>query len=92
MKVENCFRVRLISLLLGTVLLCFGTAVAAESGPFEVRTETDVRAEMRDGVVPYWSSHLEGAESELIIPSGHWSHLHPDGMAEIRRILLKHLE
>lgn len=43
-----------------------------------------------DGVVPYWSSHLDGAESELIIPSEHWSHLHPEGMAEIRRILLLH--
>ena len=24
-----------------------------------------------DGVVPYWSSHLDGAESELIVRSGH---------------------
>ena len=24
-----------------------------------------------DGVVPYWSSHLEGAQSELIVPSNH---------------------
>jgi hypothetical protein len=24
-----------------------------------------------DGVVPYWSSHLDGAESEKIVPSGH---------------------
>ncbi len=43
-----------------------------------------------DGIVPYWSSHLDGAESELIIPSGHWSHLHPMGMAEIKRILILH--
>lgn len=45
-----------------------------------------------DGIVPYWSAHLEGAESETIVPSGHWSHLHPEGMAEIRRILHLHLE
>lgn len=44
-----------------------------------------------DGVVPYWSSHMDGAASELVIPSDHWSHLHPEGMAEIRRILLLHL-
>jgi pimeloyl-ACP methyl ester carboxylesterase len=50
------------------------------------------RRESSDGVVPFWSSHLEGAESELIVPSGHWSHLHPEGMVEIRRILLKHLD
>ncbi len=49
------------------------------------------RPQSSDGVVPYWSSHLEGAESEVTIPSGHWSHLHPDGMAEIRRLLLLHL-
>jgi pimeloyl-ACP methyl ester carboxylesterase len=41
-----------------------------------------------DGIVPYWSSHIEGAESELIIPSEHWSILHPLGMAEIKRILI----
>jgi len=44
-----------------------------------------------DGIVPYWSSHLDGAESELIVPSGHWSNQHPMAIAEIRRILLKHL-
>lgn len=27
--------------------------------------------ESTDGVVPYWSSHLEGADSEKIVPSGH---------------------
>lgn len=43
-----------------------------------------------DGIVPYWSSHLNGAETERIIPSGHWSHRHPAGMAEIKRILLQH--
>jgi pimeloyl-ACP methyl ester carboxylesterase len=45
-----------------------------------------------DGIVPYWSSHLAGAQSERIIPSGHWSHLHPLGMVEIKRILNEHLQ
>jgi hypothetical protein len=44
-----------------------------------------------DGIVPYWSSHLDGAESELIVPSGHWSNQNPAAIAEVRRILLKHL-
>lgn len=44
-----------------------------------------------DGVVPYWSSHLDGAESELIVPSGHWSNQHPAAIAEVKRILYKHL-
>ncbi len=43
-----------------------------------------------DGIVPYWSSHLDGAVSEKIIPSEHWSILHPMGMAEVKRILLKY--
>ena len=49
------------------------------------------KPESSDGIVPYWSSHLDGAASERIIPSGHWSHLHPAGMAEIKRILLLHI-
>ncbi len=44
-----------------------------------------------DGVVPYWSSHMDGARSERIIPSGHWSQLHPQGMREIKRVLLENL-
>lgn len=44
-----------------------------------------------DGIVPYWSSHLDGAESELIVPSGHWTNRNPEAIAEVRRILLKHL-
>jgi hypothetical protein len=41
-----------------------------------------------DGFVPYWSSHLEGAKSELIVPSGHSAHQNPQAIAEVRRILL----
>lgn len=44
-----------------------------------------------DGIVPYWSSHLDGAQSEIIIPSGHWTNQHPQGIAEVRRILHLHL-
>ena len=44
-----------------------------------------------DGVVPYWSSHIDGAESEIIVPSGHWSNQHPLAIAEVRRILYLHL-
>lgn len=44
-----------------------------------------------DGLVPYWSSHIAGAESERVIPAGHWTHLHPLGMVEIQRILREHL-
>lgn len=40
-----------------------------------------------DGIVPYWSSHLAGARSELIVPSGHNAHQNPQAIAEVRRIL-----
>jgi len=40
-----------------------------------------------DGVVPYWSSHMEGAKSELIVPCNHSAQLNPQGIAEVRRIL-----
>jgi pimeloyl-ACP methyl ester carboxylesterase len=45
-----------------------------------------------DGVVAYSRSHLDGAESELIVRYGHETFLHPDAVAEIKRILHEHLE
>jgi len=44
-----------------------------------------------DGVVPYGSSHLAGAESEKIVPSGHSVQDTPQAIIEIRRILQQHL-
>jgi len=44
-----------------------------------------------DGVVPYWSSHMKGAKSEKIVPSGHGAHENPEGIAELERILKLHL-
>ena len=43
-----------------------------------------------DGFVPYWSSHLDGAESEFIVPTNHSAHRSPQAIEEVRRILLKH--
>jgi hypothetical protein len=40
-----------------------------------------------DGLVPYWSSHLEGAVSEKVIISGHSVQETPQAVLEIRRIL-----
>lgn len=45
-----------------------------------------------DGVVPYASSHLDGAQSELVVHSGHSAHEHPLAIREMRRILLLHLQ
>ena len=40
-----------------------------------------------DGVVPYWSSHLEGAQSELIVNSDHGAQYNPQAIREVERIL-----
>jgi pimeloyl-ACP methyl ester carboxylesterase len=44
-----------------------------------------------DGVVAYWSSHLDGAKSELIVPGPHGSCELPQTIAELDRILRLHL-
>ncbi|MBE1161439.1 esterase/lipase family protein [Dyella acidiphila] len=43
-----------------------------------------------DGVVPYASSHLEGADSELAVPSWHDVQETPQAIIELRRILRLH--
>ena len=40
-----------------------------------------------DSFVPYWSSHLDGAQSELIVPSRHSAHQNEKAIEEVRRIL-----
>jgi pimeloyl-ACP methyl ester carboxylesterase len=40
-----------------------------------------------DGIVPYWSSHLDGAKSELIVNSGHGAQYNPQAIQEVDRIL-----
>ena len=43
-----------------------------------------------DGIVPYWSSHMETALSEKVVPSNHSAHQNPEAIAEVERILLLH--
>jgi len=45
-----------------------------------------------DGIVPYESSHIDVAQSEVLVPSGHGAHTHPLAIAEVKRILYEHLE
>jgi len=40
-----------------------------------------------DGVVPYWSSHLRGAQSELIVSADHGAQYNPQAIREVERIL-----
>ena len=44
-------------------------------------------AESTDGVVPYWSSHLDGAKSECIVPGPHGACELPQTITELDRIL-----
>src|SRR6266496_1432634 len=40
-----------------------------------------------DGIVPYWSSHLAGAQSELIVNSDHGAQYNSEAIREVERIL-----
>jgi pimeloyl-ACP methyl ester carboxylesterase len=44
-----------------------------------------------DGVVPYWSSHLDRAQSELVVNSDHGAQCNPQAIAEVKRILRMNL-
>ena len=44
-----------------------------------------------DGVVPYSSSHLNGAASEIVVKSRHSVQQNPLAIQEIKRILKEHL-
>ena len=44
------------------------------------------------GVVAYRSAHLDDADSEFVVRSGHSCQAHPLTINEIRRILLEHLD
>ena len=43
-----------------------------------------------DGVVPYWSSHMNGAQTEDIVPSNHSAHQNPEAIEDVLRILKAH--
>ena len=43
-----------------------------------------------DGLVPYWSSYLPNAKSDLIVPSSHSAHQNPQAIVEVERLLLLH--
>ncbi|MGE4300769.1 MAG: esterase/lipase family protein [Victivallaceae bacterium] len=44
-----------------------------------------------DGIVPYWSSHIDNAVSEMVVKSGHSVQQTAPAIEELRRILLLHL-
>ncbi len=48
------------------------------------------QTEPSDGLVAYSSAHLDGASSEIVIPSGHFCQGHPAAVGEVRRVLVEH--
>jgi hypothetical protein len=46
--------------------------------------------ESSDGIVPYWSSHLEKCDSEEIVPHGHSCTMERETVAEMMRVLKHH--
>ena len=51
-----------------------------------------ITAPTSDGIVPYKSSHLEGAASETIIKGGHSIQDTPEAVLTLRKILHQHLK
>ena len=49
------------------------------------------RGKGSDGIVTVRSALVDGAESELVVRSGHAAHTHPLAIREVRRILRRHL-
>lgn len=46
-----------------------------------------------DGIVTVRGAHLDGVDSEILVPASHFSvHHHPRAVLEVRRILLEHLK
>jgi pimeloyl-ACP methyl ester carboxylesterase len=43
-----------------------------------------------DGVVPYWSSHMDHAQTENIVPSNHTAHQNPQAIEDVLHILKAH--
>ncbi|MEP4079207.1 hypothetical protein [Haloferula sp.] len=48
--------------------------------------------ESSDGIVPYWSSHLDQVKSELVVPHSHTLTTKPETITEVKRILQLHLK
>ncbi|MDO4250413.1 MAG: alpha/beta fold hydrolase [Moraxella sp.] len=53
--------------------------------------DANVSSATSDGIVPYDSSHLEGAASEVILTGGHSIHENPQTILHLRKILHEHL-
>ena len=79
----NRFIVRLASLPVVPGVAAHSIIAVKGDGPFQ---------DGDDGIVKYQSAHIEGVESEYVVRSAHSCQDNPHTIAEVRRILLEHLE
>jgi pimeloyl-ACP methyl ester carboxylesterase len=77
--------------ILAASRLPISPAVTYHSILGDLGDETGLIENGSDGLVPYWSSHLNGAESERVFRSSHKVQDLPAAMLETRRILHLHL-
>ncbi len=99
--VEDGETTRIFETSIGTLSPSYDGYAAVNASPFRAglkrhsiigdRGRGDT-PESSDGVVPYWSSHLEPVNSELIVPADHHLTKHPESIREVKRILQLHLE
>lgn len=69
----------------------YHTIMGDSSGNAENLQGSLVGRNLSDGVVPYDSSHLDGAASETIVTGGHNIHENPKTILQLRKILHEHL-
>ena len=71
----------------------YHTIMGDNQGLYEKNPDklTEYAHQLSDGIVPYQSSHLDGAMSETIITGGHGIHESPKTVRELRKILHEHL-
>lgn len=82
---SNSWQLKLLEDLPMSPRITYHSIVGNKSGEGELKDSTD-------GVVPYWSSHLDGAASEKVVVSDHSVPQNDNANIELKRILHLHLK
>ncbi|HMC67452.1 MAG TPA: hypothetical protein VKI65_21130, partial [Gemmataceae bacterium] len=66
--------------------------VAKTNSVTDLALGTFADSDQGDGIVPYASAHIDGVDSEVVVPADHFHvHHHPTAVTEVKRILFDHL-
>ncbi|UZA25587.1 alpha/beta hydrolase [Moraxella bovis] len=71
--------------------VAYHTIMGDRAGSAESLQGNLVGQNLSDGIVPYDSSHLDGAVSETVVTGGHNIHENPKTILQLRKILHEHL-